>query len=222
MTNRPPKTPLDFGVKFSFAAIREQSLVYVGTFSPRIQAKGLPYAEFYGFDTEDEDEEFEGEMFGLIGDPVRWNCVSLCAADGPALRAAPLGANDDPDDADVALDADESLPWPDHDRLLSWWQVNGARSAAGTRHFAGQPPSPAHVASVLADGVQRQRVLAADVMVLLRPGSRRFNTAAAARHSGCHTGVVMCHRTFPMANRPRDHRPQPGQLRPHISPELAP
>ena len=91
MKNRSSKTPLDFGVKFSFAAIRERALVYVSTFSPEIQAKGLPDAELYGFDPEDEDEEFAGEMFGLIDDPVRWNCVSVCAAEFPQPQMVAVG-----------------------------------------------------------------------------------------------------------------------------------
>ena len=98
--------------------------------------------------------------------------------DGPALDASPSGADEEPGDDDVALDADESLPWPHAERVALWWQAHGARFPAGTRHFVGQVPSNASVAAVLAGGVQRHRVLAADLLVLMQPGSRLFNTAA--------------------------------------------
>lgn len=98
--------------------------------------------------------------------------------DGPALNISPSGPNDEPDDADVELDEDESLPWPHAERVAQWWHENGARFPAGALHFVGQVPSIASVTSVLANGVQRHRVLAADLLVLMQPGSRRFNTAA--------------------------------------------
>lgn len=115
-----------------------------------------------------------GEALSLI------TGVDLAALDleGPALTAAPPGANDDPADDDVSLDEDESLPWPDTERLTAWWQVNATRFAAGTRHFVGQALSPAQATAVLSTGMQRQRVLAADHLMMLQPGSRRFNTAA--------------------------------------------
>ncbi len=98
--------------------------------------------------------------------------------EGAALDSSPPGPNDEPEDDEVALDEDESLPWPDAERVAQWWQENGTRFPAGTLHFVGHVPSKASVSAVLAEGVQRQRVLAADLIVLMQPGSRRFNTAA--------------------------------------------
>ena len=42
-------------------------------------------------------------------------------------------ANDDPEDDNVALDEDEDLPWPDPQRMRSWWE-SSAKLPAG-RYF---------------------------------------------------------------------------------------
>ena len=49
------------------------------------------------------------------------------------------GPNDNPDDPNVAMDPDESLPWPDPDRVEKWWSANAARFQKGTRYFVGAP-----------------------------------------------------------------------------------
>jgi uncharacterized protein (TIGR02270 family) len=90
------------------------------------------------------------------------------------------GPNDDPDDANVAMDEDDSLPWPDADKITAWWHTNGHRFAAGTRFFMGEPPSPAHCLTVLKTGFQRQRIAAAEYLCLMKPGTPLFNTAAPA------------------------------------------
>ena len=48
------------------------------------------------------------------------------------------GPNANPADPNVALDPDEDLPWPDPVLLQKWWQDNGSRFAAGTRHLLRQ------------------------------------------------------------------------------------
>ncbi|MEY8689199.1 MAG: TIGR02270 family protein [Leptothrix sp. (in: b-proteobacteria)] len=94
------------------------------------------------------------------------------------------GPNEDPDDNNVALDEDESLPWPDPERVQGWWQANQARftttSSAGRRVFMGEAPSPAQSLKVLREGGQRQRIAAAQWLGLLAPGTRLFQTAAPA------------------------------------------
>jgi uncharacterized protein (TIGR02270 family) len=90
------------------------------------------------------------------------------------------GPNDDPDDSNVAMDEDDSLPWPDADKITAWWHANGPRFASGTRYFMGEPPSPAHCLSVLKTGFQRQRIAAAEYLCLMKPGTPLFNTAAPA------------------------------------------
>ena len=91
-----------------------------------------------------------------------------------------LGPNDDPNDDDVAMDEDDSLPWPDPEKIAAWWQANGPRFAPGTRYFMGEPPSPAHCLGVLKTGFQRQRIAAAEYLCLMKPGTPMFNTAAPA------------------------------------------
>ena len=90
------------------------------------------------------------------------------------------GPNDDPNDANVALDEDENLPWPDPRKIAVWWQAGGHRFAPGTRHFMGEVPSLAHGFAVLKNGFQRQRIAAADYLCLMNPGTPIFNTAAPA------------------------------------------
>ena len=91
---------------------------------------------------------------------------------------AELGPNGDPADDDVAMDEDESLPWPDAEKVGSWWRVNGHRFAPGARYFIGEVPSPPHCLSVLETGFQRQRIAAAEYLSLLQPGTPLFNVAA--------------------------------------------
>jgi uncharacterized protein (TIGR02270 family) len=91
-----------------------------------------------------------------------------------------FGPNDDPNDDNVAMDEDDGLPWPDVEKVCSWWQANGHRFAPGTRYFMGEPPSPAHCLDVLKNGFQRQRMAAAIYLCLLKPGTPVFNCAAPA------------------------------------------
>jgi len=93
---------------------------------------------------------------------------------------AVFGPNDDPADADVAIDEDDSLPWPDVEKISAWWQAHGARFKPGTRYFVGEPPTIAHCLSVLKTGFQRQRIAAAEYLCLLQPGTPLFNVAAPA------------------------------------------
>lgn len=90
------------------------------------------------------------------------------------------GPNDDPEDSDVALDEDDSLPWPRQDLVHRWWQTQAAALPAGQRLFVGRPPDIAHAARVLREGFQRQRIVAARWACLLAPGTRLFATAAPA------------------------------------------
>lgn len=90
---------------------------------------------------------------------------------------AEFGPNDDPADGDVALDEDESLPWPDPLKIGGWWKANAHRFVPGTRYFMGEPPSPSHCLGVLRTGFQRQRIAAAEYLSLLRPGMPLFNVA---------------------------------------------
>jgi uncharacterized protein (TIGR02270 family) len=91
-----------------------------------------------------------------------------------------FGPNDDPNDDNVAMDEDDGLPWPDVDKVSSWWQAHGHRFAPGTRYFMGEPQSPGHCLDVLKNGFQRQRMAASVYLCLLKPGTPLFNCAAPA------------------------------------------
>ncbi|SFP06088.1 conserved hypothetical protein [Variovorax sp. OK605] len=118
-----------------------------------------------------------GEAFTTItGVDLAWN--DLECKPSQDMRAPDA---DDPEAADVAMDDDEGLPWPDPGRLLHWWEANAARyPAAGERCFMGQPPSWPHCLRVLRMGCQRQRAAAAAYLCLLRPGTQLFPTGAPA------------------------------------------
>jgi uncharacterized protein (TIGR02270 family) len=91
-----------------------------------------------------------------------------------------FGPNDDPNDGDVAMDEDDGLPWPDVEKISSWWHTNGQRSKPSAYYFVGEPPSAAHCLDVLKNGFQRQRMAAAIYLCLLKPGTPLFNSAAPA------------------------------------------
>ena len=117
-----------------------------------------------------------GESFSLI------TGLDLAALD---LERKPpeneeFSPNADPDDDNVAMDEDDSLPWPDADKIGAWWQNRGGRFAPGTRFFVGELPSPSHCRLVLKTGFQRQRIAAAEYLCLLQPGTPLFNVAAPA------------------------------------------
>ena len=76
------------------------------------------------------------------------------------------------------MDEDESLPWPDPEKIAAWWRAHGAKFASGTRYFMGDVPTPATCLEVLKTGFQRQRIAAAEYLTLLTPGTPLFNTAA--------------------------------------------
>lgn len=91
------------------------------------------------------------------------------------------GPTDDPNDDNVSLDEDESLPWPDAARVQGWWEANAARFPTGVRCFAGAVPDLAHCVRVLSEHPQRRRWAAAALMRQMRPDSVLFNCAAPTR-----------------------------------------
>ena len=91
-----------------------------------------------------------------------------------------LGPGNNPAQADIAMDDDESLPWPDVVKIRNWWQANGAQFTVGSRYFMGEPPNPSKCLDVLKNSSQRQRIEAAEYLTLLAPGTPLFNTHAPA------------------------------------------
>jgi uncharacterized protein (TIGR02270 family) len=117
------------------------------------------------------------EAFSFIsGVDLAWQHLA-----GEAPETVATGPNDDPGDDNVALDEDESLPWPDLPKLTTWWHKNSGQFPSGTRLFAGAPPTTNHCFQVLKEQTQRRRMAAAIYMSLLKPGTVLFNCAAPTR-----------------------------------------
>jgi uncharacterized protein (TIGR02270 family) len=91
------------------------------------------------------------------------------------------GPNDDPADANVDLEADDGLPWPDPAKISRWWNTNGARFEPGRRSFMGSALTREQALRVLKEGFQRQRILAAHYLCLLEPGTPLLEWRAPAR-----------------------------------------
>jgi uncharacterized protein (TIGR02270 family) len=115
-----------------------------------------------------------GEAFSLItGTDLAYLDLDRKPPDG--VEFVPTA---DAADANVAMDEDDSLPWPDPVRIEKWWRANEARFAPNVRYFMGEPPAKAHLLSVLKGGFQRQRSAAAQYWSLLHPGTPLFNVRA--------------------------------------------
>lgn len=117
-----------------------------------------------------------GEAFSLITGADLAACALECK---PPEGLAP-GPLDDPEDHDVAMDEDDSLPWPDQAKVQAWWQAQAGRFVVGQRYFVGETPSAAHAVQVLKTAGQRQRIMAAEYRCLLQPGRVMLPVAAPA------------------------------------------
>ena len=88
------------------------------------------------------------------------------------------GPSEDPADDDVAMDADERLPWPDVQRIEAWLAKRRGEFAPGVRHLLGKPVTEEWMERVLRVGKQRQRAAAALELAILRPGTPLFEVRA--------------------------------------------
>lgn len=123
----------------------------------------------------------EPTLARLAGESFSWiTGADLARQDLETLNAPPRPEtpSDDPGDDDVALDEDDSLPWPDVGKVQAWWARQPALAAAGTRLFAGEARTPANAARVLRERTQRLRTHAALLACTLEPGRRLFQVAA--------------------------------------------
>ena len=91
-----------------------------------------------------------------------------------------FGPNDNPEDDNVAMDEDDSLPWPDPVKIQVWWDANKSRFTNGMRYFMGERVTREHCIHVLKEGYQRQRIAAVEYLCLLEPGTQLFPTSAPA------------------------------------------
>ncbi len=116
-----------------------------------------------------------GEAFTTItgADLAKLDLENIHQPDAP-----PSGPNDDPDDDDVSMDKDDSLPWPNVDKITAWWQREAARFAPGVRHLMGERIDAASLHRVLEEGTQRVRSQAAHLRCAIAPGTPLFNVAA--------------------------------------------
>jgi uncharacterized protein (TIGR02270 family) len=120
-----------------------------------------------------------GEAFSAItgADLARLDLENVHQPDAP-----PSGPSDDPNDDDVAMDEDDSLPWPKVGAIEAWWAREASRFTPGVRHLMGRPItlSTCHEAltEVLTTATQRVRSQAALLGQALRPGTPLFNIAA--------------------------------------------
>jgi uncharacterized protein (TIGR02270 family) len=138
------------------------------------------------------DPRYVPWLIGLMADDSLARCAgeSLSFVTGADLAELDLerkppegietGPNDNPDDDNVAMDEDDGLPWPDQAKVDAWWSANAHRFTPGTRYFVGAPPTWEHCVHVVKEGYQRQRIVAAQYLCLLRPGTVLFNCAAPA------------------------------------------
>ncbi len=125
---------------------------------------------------DDKTARLAGEAFSLI----TGTDLALLDLERKPPEDVDSGPNDDPEDANVEMDPDDGLPWPDPDRIARWWEQNSAHFQPGKRWFVGAPVSRAYCVDVLKSGYQRQRILAAHYLCLLEPGTPLFNTSAPA------------------------------------------
>ncbi len=86
--------------------------------------------------------------------------------------------NDDTNDANVEMDEDENLPWPDVEKVTALWRHHGANFMVGRRYILGKPITPEFLKRIIAEGNMRQRHAAALELALVDPPSRFINTYA--------------------------------------------
>jgi uncharacterized protein (TIGR02270 family) len=124
----------------------------------------------------DQNARLAGEAFSLITGAD----LALLDLERKPPENFESGPNDDPNDPSVDMDPDDGLPWPDPDKIETWWAANEHRFQKGQRYFMGKPVTREHCIDVLKNGYQRQRILAAHYLCLLDPGTPLFNTSAPA------------------------------------------
>jgi uncharacterized protein (TIGR02270 family) len=119
-----------------------------------------------------------GEAFSMITG-VDLKYLDL---DRPKPETFEVGPTDNPDDADVAMDQDEDLPWPAPDLVRKWWEKHESEFQPEVRYLRGKPIEPTNLIDALKNGYQRQRAAAALELALLRPSDSLFEVRAPGRY----------------------------------------
>lgn len=116
-----------------------------------------------------------GEAFVMIsGAPIESEMIAA----RPAGVAA--GPSDDPEEDDVALDADDALPWLRPEAARAWLDRRAGAFAPEKRYLLGQPIEAPGLDEALRQGAQRQRAAAALELSLARAGTPLFEVRAPA------------------------------------------
>jgi len=100
--------------------------------------------------------------------------------EGDEPKGFQAGPTDNPEDPDVAPDADENLPWPDLEKMQAWWKSHAQILGTEQSLFAGVPRTHECASGVLREGTQRQRELAALMLALHHHATPLFNVTAPA------------------------------------------
>lgn len=112
-----------------------------------------------------------GESFSMItGADLAYESL-----DGDSLEGAPGGPTDDPEDANVELDPDENLPWPQPALVQRWWNDRSGDIREGRRLLLGREMTGTALREIFRTAFQRQRRAAALEMALRSPELRLAN-----------------------------------------------
>lgn len=114
-----------------------------------------------------------GEAFSLITgvDLVEVKLNREAPDEDPMFLLSDFGSS-----AHVGLDEDENLPWPDQDKIASYWRSYGKNYMVERRYFMGRAMTPDFLKEIIARGTQRQRHAAALQLALIDPRSQLINT----------------------------------------------
>jgi len=118
-----------------------------------------------------------GESFSLItGADIAYEDL-----DGELPKDFVSGPTENPEDDNVAMDADEDLPFPNPPKIELWWQQQQQNFTSGQRFLLGKPITGAQCQIVLRSGKQQQRQAAALELALMQPGTALFETRAMGK-----------------------------------------
>jgi uncharacterized protein (TIGR02270 family) len=101
--------------------------------------------------------------------------------DGEMPKGFAPGPTENPEDENVAMDADEDLPYPDPLLIDRWWKQRQQNFTPEFRYLLGNPINEQHCQSVLRTGKQRQRQAAALELSLMQPTRPLFETRAMGK-----------------------------------------
>lgn len=114
-----------------------------------------------------------GEAFTQItGIYLEENNLDLDLPDIPTIP------NDESDDANIDMDEDENLAWPDVAKIKYVWQKYSSQYAVGSRYLNGKLIIRESLLDIVRNGYQRHRIAAALELALLEPSLQLVNVNA--------------------------------------------